>query len=374
MMAVRFEIVTRPDLMTIFVKDSAFPRPRLYPLPERDTSLKAEICGPTIEYKAREVYKYYASMLGVKFNHRFRAANYWLWIGNVMSDRVANLLRSEGRRWNLWDDRLVYRAHQALPYVKEAERDGLINLIPVIVTFGASPHDIRKTIGQGAWRRIAHNSITRNRLLMLAMQRVRGHGDEAADTEMFGRLLEIPSGLLRYVHGAQPDEVIAARITPKITLADFMRTQHIIRDTRDMMGFAFNSRWSFARMEREHADATKAVARKQFSDHRFADDWTFAADGYTAKLLTSQLDIAVEGNVQHHCVAAYAKLASRLQYAVLRIDGKERATLGLRRVGSIFRVDQLYGACNSFVSPACEAFCTSVVDEYDEYALTPRAA
>lgn len=361
-MVERYEIVSDAATMTITVGPKVFNRPRLWPLPERDTGWKQEICPDCPEYKIKDVWGWYAARLGSKFNRRFRAAHYWLWVGDKLTTTTANMLRRGGRHWFIYSDTLVWRANQALPYINEAERDGLHHLIPAIVTFGQSPKDIRRALGPASWRRVAHNSLTRNKLIMQAVERHRSE-DEPCDAAQFVRMLDLPSSLLPLVVGATPDEMVAARITPKKEMMEFIRTQHIVRDTRDMLGALFNEEWSLARMEREHADAVKDLARKQYSDKRFAAAWSFSEEGFTATLLTSKLDIATEGAVQHHCVASYAKHAARGAYAVFRIEGKERATAGIVTDGG-GRVDQVYGACNDEVSEACRSFAYRMAVEY----------
>lgn len=357
----RYEIVTDERGMTVTVGPKVFDRPALYRLAERNVAVKCEICGDAPwQDGPKAAYQFYASFLGPKFNRRFQAANYWLWLGNRMTARSANMLRRDGSHWRDYNGELVWRANSALPYVNEAERDVLFNIVPVIVTFAKSPQEIRRLIGRGAWRRVANNSVTRNCRIMQAMERMRRTEDGPADPAAFLRLLEFPSGVMRGVYVADDDEVIAARITPRKTAIEFQQTVHLVRDTRRMLGRAFNPSWGFARVEREHHTATREIMRGKFSDRRFADDWTFDADGFAAELLTSQLDIATEGAAQHHCVASYARQAANGGYAVFRIEGKERATAGLR--GG--RIDQVYGACNNPISDECRAFVYRMAEEY----------
>jgi hypothetical protein len=354
----KIEMVTDPVAMTITVGEKVFDKPDVTRRPEIDFHFKAEICPTPIglEPGPKSLHKFFAEMLGPRFNFRFFAANYWLWIGNRMTTRTGNLLRYEGRYWHKYDASLVALANANLPYVNEAERDGLYHLIPAILYYGASPHDIRAKIGRGAWRRVASNSLSRNLLIMRAARRsYRFKGDA------FARLLDIPSGVLPAIReGGDQDEAIAAIITPSKRIDEFETTLNIVRDTRRMMGDDFNPLWGLARMQREHELATKLIMQRRYSTKAFAPAWQFAENGFSAELLTSQADIATEGATQHHCVASYAHNAAAGQYAVFRIDGKERATAGV--IGA--RVDQVYGACNSQVSDECRAFAQRVAARY----------
>lgn len=369
-----FQIVSDDATMSVIVGRRVYDKPELWAAPESVIEYKAQICGePDWSKGPKAVYQHYASLLGPKFNRRFHAAHYWLWIGRRMTERSANMLRMEGRHWQRYHRELVCKANAALPYVNEAEQDGLFNLVPLIVAFGDAPQAIRRRIGQGAWRRASKNSVARNCLLMQAMQRVRMTG-EMADPGMFVRLLEFPSGVLRWVHGATDDEVIAARITQRKRGPEFAQAMHLVRDAKQMLGSAFNPAWGYARILEEHDAATKAMMRGRFSDASFADDWRVERDGFMATLLPSQLDIATEGATQHHCVGSYARAAAQFKYAVFRIEGKERATAGIAMHPGGNRVDQVYAACNGMVSEACIAFAQVVATEYRASTLNIRRA
>lgn len=362
----RHPMVVDHKNMTITVGSRVFDKPDLHRRPEFDFDFKGEICGyPETTRETKTWNKFYSAMLGCKFNWRFFGTNYGLWIAGKMTPRTGNMLTYEGKNWKRYNTELVRRAHTVLPYINEAERDGLYNLIPVIIAHGAAPQAIRTTIGRGAWRRVANNSVTRNKLIMNAAMRCADDKRAAA----FCRMLEIPSGLLRWVNGATDDEIHAARITPRKRMAEFQQTLHTVSDTRAMMlPDEFNPQWGYTRMRQEHELATKAIMERRFSDKKFSPDFEFEATGFKAVLLTSQADIAVEGSMQHHCVASYARNAAMGDYAVFRIEGKERATAGLAKS----RVDQVYGACNNPVSEACKAFVIKLATAYAKSKATAQ--
>jgi hypothetical protein len=367
----KHEMVVDQQAMTITVGSRVFDKPDLLRRPEWDFDLKGQICGypSSVNRDVKLWHKFYAGMLGCRFNFRFFAANYWLWIGERMETRTANMLRYEGRHWRLYNSALVHQAHKVLPYVNEAERDGLYNLIPIIVAFGASPQAIRSEIGRGAWRRVANNSVSRNVLFMNAIDRS-NRLNRLSRAQSLLYLLDIPSGVLRWVHYFSEDEAIAAHIAPRKRREEFEQTRHLIIDTRRMLGRNFNPRWSLARMREEHDNAAREALARRYPRTQFADDWSFEDNGYTATLLTSQADIALEGQTQSHCVASYAQSAAAGQYAVFKIDGKERATLGVQNG----LVNQVYGACNNAVSDECRAFAKKVAFAYTAQLITKKAA
>jgi hypothetical protein len=367
----RYEMVTDPQAMTISVGPRVFTKPDLSRRWEVDFHFKGKICEVPMGtgHDPKSLHKFFAEMLGPRFNFRFFAANYWLWVGNRMTTRTGNMLRFEGRHWRHYDSRLVATANKVLPYINEAERDGLYHLIPIILAHSASPQQIRTQIGRGAWRRVANNTVSRNRLIMHAS--LRCQEDERLAT--FLRLLDMPSGVMRAVSGrVGENEIIAARITPLKRPEEFQQTLNIVSDTRRMMmPDEFNPEWGLARMKREHELATKAIMQMRYSDKAFAADWSLEDDGFTAALLTSQASVATEGAIQHHCVASYARDCALGEYAVFRIEGRERATLGVMKG----LVHQVYGACNAGVSDECKAFAHKIAVVYTaQLANTRRAA
>lgn len=356
----KFEIVSDPKTMTITVGDKVFDEPDLFRRPEGDFHFKNQICSTPInicDLDPKTINRLFAEILGPKFNRRFFAANYWLWIGNRMTTRTANMLRYHGYHWRDYNASLVKRANAALPYVNEAERDGLYHLIPAILYYKTSPQQIRAEIGRGAWRRVASNSVSRNLLILHAVLRCR----EVDRKDAFVRLLDIPSGILPAIeYGANENEVIAARITPRKRPLEFKHTVDIVKDTRQLTLDRFNAKWSLARLQHEHDLATKAIMRNKYSTENFADSWKFAEDGFLAELLTSQEEIATEGAIQHHCVARYAQNAANGQCLIFKISGEERATASIENGV----VEQVYGAYNSQVSNRCRRFVYKVANHY----------
>jgi hypothetical protein len=344
-------IETDRENMRIRVGETVFDRPHLLRVKEMDFSVKQQIV-PSDEYRVEKLHKFYCERLGPKFNRRFQAANYWLWLGGKMDRNTENSLRYPGRHWRHYNSDLVFYANKSLPYVKEAEADNLHQLVPAIIMFGLPPAAIRREIGGASWRAIAHNSKTRNQAIMQVAARM----PEDHWRKLFVRLLDFPSGVLPGVMGADDDEAIAARLTPRKNAIVFRQTTDLVRDTRRMVGDDFNADWGLARMRREHEDAVRNLRSKRYSKDEFCPAWEYAANGFTATLLTSKYEIGVEGDLQRHCVGSYANVAAGGSYAVLRIDGKERATAGLHKNGKAWQVEQVYGACNLPVSAACREF------------------
>jgi len=370
--AARFEILEDPSAMTITVGPMVFDRPCLHRSPELHTHIKEQICGrPAVDLKALNAF--YSEQLGPKFNRRFQAANFYMWIGNRMSQTTGNMLRKRGRMgWRHYSDMLVYKANQVLPYIREAEADGLFHLIPAIVIFGAPPSAIRREIGPATWRRIAHNSRTRNMRIMQTVEKCEGGAISGKDA--FVKLLDVRSGLLGGMSWCTEGTLVAARLAPRSNALSLMETVHIVRDAQRMLG-TINPAWGLARLRREHDEAMLESRRKTFSATNFTTDWSFAEGGYNATLLTSALAINMEGATQHHCVGSYWRDASKGFYAVVKVDGAERATIGLIQTHPKgWAVDQVYAACNGQVSGKCRDFAHKVAVRFAEHHSEVKAA
>ncbi len=153
---------------------------------------------------------------------------------------------------------------------------------------------------------------------------------------------------------------------PRKTPIAFEETLHIIADAV-RMGVDLNPEWGLNRIRREHDEWVKRDRAKRYSAATFASAWTLEKGGYSATLLTTPLEVAIEGGTMRHCVASYASYAQKGIYAVLRIDGKERATLGLNWTDSetnAWTLDQVYGVCNARVSEACRNFAIEVAGQF----------
>jgi hypothetical protein len=161
--------------------------------------------------------------------------------------------------------------------------------------------------------------------------------------------------------------VASAKVAPRIK--DFVQTLDTVRDTMRMAeraGVEVNLNWSYRRWNEEHDRLSWDVARKGYSEKKFAEHLSFTLQGYTFTLLTSQADISAEGMQMRHCVASYASMASLGTYAVFKIDGKERATLGLTVVNGEAILQQCYGPRNQPISSELRDTLPDIVRMYND--------
>lgn len=380
----RLEIESFPAQKIITVGKYVSTVPDLIRSAEWSYDLKEKICTengvdhPDGYYAMlpREKNRYFADLLGPKFMLRWQAAHYRMWLADTMSVQTANMLRLPGKSWRFYSDRLAHRANEVLPFINQAERDGLWHIIPAIVVWKQSPQELRASLGKGLWKRIAGHSKTRN---MQLMQRT-SHGlqhktdADAGWGDYFVRLMEFPRWSLSFVQSADEAELLTAQYDRSREIDKFWDTLFYVQDTKRMLNGYLNPKWSYEQMLRAHHEAQKELHRKNYSAEPFASDWSHAGKNFTATLLNSELLIADEGAEMHHCVASYAGDAKRRRYAVLKIEGDERATCGLTFDGALWRIQQVYRACNEPVSDKCHLFAVEAAARLTVTSYLQKAA
>jgi hypothetical protein len=275
---------------------------------------------------------------GSKITLRLNAALYNTFIKANFPRETYFAISRSGRRWNTFAPYMVAKATRNKHLIDQAVKDRTINLIPLILEFEEDPQQLRKRFGKGLWKQLAHTSKTRMKHLAPLMRVT----PEAISFRT--GILPILTSYVIAFGGMEDAMVISAKIAPRIE--DLGQTLDIVRDTIRManrQGIKVNHDWSWRRWNEEHDRLSWDVARKGYSEKKFAEHLSFTLQGYTFTLLTSQADIAAEGMQMRHCVASYAHTASIGNYAVFKIEGKERATLGLT-IGSIRDEDNPTGS------------------------------
>lgn len=256
-----YEMVVDDKEMIITVGEKVFREPYLYRMPENYFHLKADICGSLPKDQSLKAWhKHYTELLGPRFNYRFFAANYWLWMGNRVTQRTSNMLKREGHHWKMYDKDLVKLLTPALPYIKDAEKDNLYNIIPIILLFGQSPQNIEDSIGYEAWQRIAGNSVSRNLLILHAV--LRCSDNDQNRLVALKKLLDVPSGVMHGIRNHIDDAtLIAARITPLKNKEVFLKTLTLVRAVKNTFhSTKFDPNWNYEQFQKEHKEALNVEA------------------------------------------------------------------------------------------------------------------
>lgn len=240
---------------------------------------------------------------------------------------------------------------EILDQVKE---DGLLNIIPFICHRSKNPAELKTMYGKH-WKKIANNSLHRNKYLSL-------FGVKA------GEYTELPTTLLKHKRLCTHHSV---ELIKHLTLhykgkwKDIEKNYaviHLFDDTEklaDTLGKVVNPAWSPRRLKEEHDKLAKEVNAKKYSKDVFKslEDVQVKElqhkSGISAVLLDNAFDIADEGTCMNHCVGLYTSDVARgtyLVYSVRDMQGSRLSTLGIRIIEGKYVFNQHYGKCNSVVT------------------------
>jgi hypothetical protein len=306
---------------------------------------------------------------GSKITLRLNAALYNTFIKANFPRETYFAMSRRGRHWNTFAPHMVEKAIRNKHLVDQAVKDNTINLIPLMLEFQEDPQQLRKRFGKGLWKQLSHTSKTRMKYLAPLMR------DMPEAISFRTGILTVISSYVISSGGMEDAMVASAKIAPRIK--DFVQTLDVVRDTMRMAeraGTEVNLNWSWRRWQEVHDRMSWEIAMNRYPSTKFAEDCVFTQGGYTFTLLNSQADIAMEGTTMRHCVASYAHMASQGKYAVFKIEGKERATLGLTiEVAQIIpsrvfhaSLQQCYGYCNQPISSELRTTLPDIVRMYND--------
>ena len=215
--------------------------------------------------------KFYVPLLGARFNWRWFAWNAKHLVYRPLLEEIWPYLRSS--RTSFSPGR-VEAALSAREELWQAERDGLQNLMPLIILFQKSPKELKALLGKAAWKKLASNAKTRNRAIcLLAGKRCEKNEDVLADMVRF--LTTIETSVIRYFlgwdfeisQGLYPlsrELITAARQSGTYAQEDIENHLRLYRDTAAPLDFEnrrCNPVWSNKRLRREHDRAIRRMMR-----------------------------------------------------------------------------------------------------------------
>lgn len=269
----------------------------------------------------------------------------------------------------------------------QAVKDGQKNILPIIAYVGETPQELRKSFGKGMWKKLCANTQHRNRLITYSPL-------------PWDSALRLDSGALKFANNAEAihwaKNVCKIPYT-KIKSQEGQESVMLFNDTKHMASREeqpFNPSWSKLKMQEKHNEYMTIAQREADTLRKKRDEayrlkmekldkadlsdvypqTTFEKDGVVATILTTYEQISQEGITMLHCVGSYAERAIEGQYAVIHMSGdNEETTLGLSVDSSIrgvkveekvFRFNQHYGKCNSYVVSGKHMAMEEVVLQY----------
>jgi len=278
---------------------------------------------------------------------------------------------------NTWSVRMVHQIVANQYLIPQYEADGQANLIPLALVSGLDSYRLRHHVGKGTWKRLVHNSVTRNTLIARRWVQSFGRDVNPESLPIIHSLARTPSTLLRSRYRGESFPALASRIRPyKELVHNDGRLLYMLND----IARASNRRpRSPEDIERIHMELFVPIrGRRQSAEPKLPPLDVpplegVLKNGVEYKLLRTQEEYLEEGEQMHHCVGAYYRDAYNNSYHVMSLSGTVKATIGFRmgvRNGQLFdtmddaiaaqdaltsetidtlAVDQCFGPCNKAV-------------------------
>jgi len=251
--------------------------------------------------------------------------------------------------------RILHLIKKNADILHRAELDGIERVAPILLAMGCSPREARQRVGKAVWK-VAHHSDLHLNLARAEIMIWANIG--------LPDLIHFPRGALREakskMRATSREAVIAAGRIAK-TRTEFREAVMLAHDTK-RMGGNIDLKWSLRRLREGHDRLAMEFARAKSDPTPWREPWACKVDGFKFTMLNSMADFSAEGLTQRHCVASYASEAKEGRYIIMRIDGKERATV--RFGGHPVRVLEVRGRYNADVSEACRRACAKVCAEH----------
>ncbi|MCK9530474.1 MAG: PcfJ domain-containing protein [Gammaproteobacteria bacterium] len=281
----------------------------------------------------------------------------------------------------------VAKIYKHRDVLTQALEDNQTNILPLILTTGLSPQEMKDLYGKGLWKNLAKNSHHRNKQISRIVDKVplpdfaeeiksyNSNFFEIFATVVRRRRREEVKNILKYmkqwpvahIKRLGPIERTVTILGDSLVMAQRLQERvpnNILNDLNILLDFHDN----LAQRERD------LWRVKQDQDRMFdlTNSWIPKESSYedanaVAILTTEQLD--KEGKIMHHCVAGYAYHVASGQYLVYHLsDGKEEATLGLQLVNNnVWVCQQMYRECNQTVdSPVLKELAVKLIKEVNE--------
>jgi hypothetical protein len=277
------------------------------------------------------------------------------------------------------DPLMVSAVNKHQNIIKEYLADG----IPHLAGFGLlglSSFDAKQLFGKGLWKRLVHNSRTRNDAIckITGTAHTLSITDVDADKHMVKLLNDVPSTILIKTKGLNFPDIRATawrtgadNLLPKVlkhiggplckmNAEEIYKNIHVVSDAYNMIAKAdgvWNPNWSILRMHREHDKASIEVAKQGSTTTPFpyvdSLPHTLFKDGFHASLCKSHRELAILGAQEHHCVGSYNDRAAQGMYAVYKITNDESgtvSTLGITNPSAKYGMDQHHAMFNRQVA------------------------
>lgn len=325
--------------------------------------------------------KFYFPLLGTQFNRRWYAWNAKYFVYHPLPCETWSFLRTSRSSFSPWR---VVAALNVKEILWEAEEDSLQHLMPLIILFQCRPAELKNLFGKGSWKKLAANTKSRNKLICLFASK-NGRQDKSGLVEKIRFLAAVESSVIQHFiknWDFDKDLISAARQSENYAPQSIEEHLKLYRETADLLHYELqrcNPTWSSKRLLQEHDKAIKAQRVKRLLQSEgeeiiFCEPFHYhsRSNHYSAERLQSEKQITKEAFDQHHCGSLYGDQAKAGSYAVFKITGKERGTLGVNIIRNSHgpfdcEIDQIKLIYNNAASNMTVDFCKEVVENFTKF-------
>ncbi|MEP4192017.1 MAG: PcfJ domain-containing protein [Sneathiella sp.] len=253
--------------------------------------------------------------------------------------------------------------------------------MPLIILFQSDPAELKALFGKGAWKKLASHTKSRNKLICLLASKNERH-DKARLVERVRFLSAVESSVIQhFLKNREFDKkmISAARYSKTYSPAAIEERLKLYQETSSLLEYELqrcNPAWSNKRLLSEHDRAIKIqrlrrLLQSESKETIFCEPFRYhsRSNHYSAERLQSEKQIVKEAFDQHHCGAIYGDQAKAGSYAIFKITGEERGTLGVRiSRNSLGRfecdIDQVKLVYNNPASEMTVKFCEEVAESF----------
>lgn len=257
----------------------------------------------------------------------------------------------QGPKW-LWNFHKLNNLALSYNKIKQADKDGIFNIAPFILSYGKTPKELKSMFGKSLWKKLSHNSFSRNKLIEASNLFV-GAANVVPSTVLKNEYIAkyTLEGGIRYNYGIyirRHNGNIVAMIEKFFIIWKNSKffyknvSSHYMDIYLDMMdmGAQLNKKpnpKTMGEVEVLHERYTKEIMEREDSRTKDTTPVTqvlnsFKIGEYICTPLTSAADLYKEGKIMHHCIYSYLDRIKEQEYYAVHIENlvtKEVSTLGI---------------------------------------------
>lgn len=268
------------------------------------------------------------------------------WFVNPWTNLLARMSK---KRWNANIVELVSDRAYLIP---QYEADDQTNMIPLALASGLGSEQLRAYVGKKAWKRLIHNSVSRNVLIARRWLGSSCYADAAEGRAVLRHLSRVPSTLLRsrYNEKTFPEEALNMR-PYKALVEEHARLLYMLDDITRRSPRRPRGVSDIERLHDEVFPGIRSSSEPKLPPLDVAPLEGTLRNGVEYRLLRTQDEYQEEGKEMHHCVGSFYSAAYNGMLHVMSLRGSVKGTISFRILKDEDQmlgvtIGQCYGPCN----------------------------